>query len=267
MNLQQSLVPSQSLPASSQHPLRSPYQTPKGVPPKAKPLCNTEPVPKRRRFEVVDGELSTEEQPQLKRKKCTPLPASTPQPVDRQDQVVTDIQTDQACSCSLNSSQEHPVDEDDASTHCRPVGEGRDVATGTGQDTESGCVSKRPNNHVTATRPAKSADHDSRQNASTGSRAQLLAGNPQSTAWSVRSPLRAGTPSVKPNMASKEVQAEVHQGTAAGLNPGVATQDDVGNSAAVAVTQQLNVTATQEFALFGLIYHFAATKGTPWLFM
>ena len=93
-----------------------------GVPPSSDSNSNSkithrhEPVSER--LELPHGELDAEVQLPPKRKKCTPLPASTDQPVDAKDQVLIDPQTDQPHDHVLHSKQ-HPEHTDQANSRNR----------------------------------------------------------------------------------------------------------------------------------------------------
>ncbi|KAL3151118.1 hypothetical protein ABBQ38_012984 [Trebouxia sp. C0009 RCD-2024] len=246
-----SLVSCQLLPCCSQPPHSCAYQTLRGVPPSPQPHCGPEPVQKRLRFELVDGEPRSKQQPAPKRRKCTSFPTSLQQSANYQDQVVTDVQTEQAEDGSLDSSEQIPEHDEGVGTHPRPDGDQTD-SMAVGEHKELIRCSHGPNSHTATTAQARLYSLDYEQ--------------PQLAAQPVESShLIAQTPSAEPETSSKEVPAEVQQGTAADENPGVATQGDVSNSVALAMTPTM--TSAQQNVLSGLMYHFCAKKGPSWLFL
>ncbi|KAL3145595.1 hypothetical protein ABBQ32_003144 [Trebouxia sp. C0010 RCD-2024] len=258
---QQSLASRQLLPSCSPVAHSCAYQTPMGVPPSPRPLCRPEPVPKRLRFELVDGEPSAEQQLAPKRRKRTLFRASLQLSANHTGPVVTDTQTDQVKGGSLNSSKQGPEHEEGAGTHHRP-GREQTGPVALGKHKQLGRCSHGP---MTTTPQTKLYSHD-HELASNDKWAQLPAENPQSATQPASFPhFIAQTPSVEPEMSSKKVSAEVQQETAADDNPGVATQDDVSNSAALAMTPTM--TSAQQNVLFGLTCHFCAKKGPSWLFL
>ena len=100
----------------------------KGVPPSSNSNSNSKtthrqkPASKRLHLALPCSELDAEVQLPPKRKKCTPLPASTHQPLHAEDQVLTGPQTDQPHDHILHSKQ-HPEHTDHANSHYRPCKE------------------------------------------------------------------------------------------------------------------------------------------------